>query len=116
LHRDAESDSELCGRRLETVPAVELKLVDWLTNRRSTATETALVTGPVGFTAAERTDCAEEPAALLALTLNVYVEPYDSPQMRMGDTVPVAVTSAAVPFHAVTVNDVARASAGRKET
>src|SRR3712207_4900641 len=34
--------------------------------------------------------------------------------MRTGEVVPVAVTAAVVPFHAVTVNEVARVSVGLK--
>jgi hypothetical protein len=66
-----EGDSLDCGRRLETIPATELKLVDWLTNLRLAATTVALVTGPVGATDADGLDCGDEPTLFEAATVKV---------------------------------------------
>jgi hypothetical protein len=75
LNRDVDADSLAWGRRLELVPAEDVKLVDWLTKVRPGATTAELVTGPVGATEADSADGAEVPAVLVAVTVKRYVAP-----------------------------------------
>jgi hypothetical protein len=53
---------------------------------------------------------------LSAVTVKVYADPNDRPQMRTGEVFPLALAATDPLLQAVTVNDVARVSAGVNDT